>query len=455
MCENIFVGHHLHVPAARTRRASGRVWAAAIILFLSAGTWAEDPYDVAWIRQIGTTEHDHNSAVVVDASDNVYLSGHTHGDLAGPNAGGDDIFLSRFDSLGNPVWTRQFGTPVFDWSASAAADAVGNVYVAGWTEGDLGGTSAGGGDLFLRKYDSGGNPLWTTQIGSSENEWCEAITVGPSGNVYVSGITNGDFGGTNAGAEDAYLAKFDSSGNELWTVQFGKDEYDRGRAVAVDSSENVYITVDTDHVGSPDPFEDFISLKKLDSAGNELWTHQISTSSDDSSTGLAVDVLGNVYVSGSTQGNLGGPNAGSYDAFVGKFDAAGNELWITQFGTTEWDRATSLVVDASGLVYIGGHTRGDLGGPNAGETDAILGKLDVSGNVLWIDQIGTDTWDSAYAVALSPLGNVYISGFTHGDLGEPGASGNSDVFLARYEVPEPVTMGLLALGGLTLLKRRK
>jgi hypothetical protein len=79
-------------------------------------------------------------------------------------------------------------------------------------------------------------------------------------------------------------------------------------------------------------------------------------------------------VSGRTHGSLGGPNAGSSDAWLAHYDSAGSQLWIDQLGTSAWDEAYAAAPDGSGGVYVGGGTYGNLGGPSAGGNDAWLAR---------------------------------------------------------------------------------
>src|SRR5439155_1266491 len=137
------------------------------------------------------------------------------------SAGGVDAFLRKYDAAGNTLWTRQFGTSADDLADAVAVDGTG-VYMAGFTGGTLPGqTSAGGVDAFLRKYDSSGNVLWTRQFGTSAYDSAVAIAADGT-SVYVAGFTGGTLlGQTSAGGYDAFLRKYDSSGNVLWTRQFG------------------------------------------------------------------------------------------------------------------------------------------------------------------------------------------------------------------------------------------
>jgi hypothetical protein len=95
------------------------------------------------------------------------------------------------------------------------------------------------------------------------------------------------------------------------------------------------------------------------------WTRQFGTSNNDISFGVSADGLGNVYISGETDGNLEGTRAGSFDAFITKYNANGTLQWTQQFGTSEWDIATGVSADGLGNVYISGYTAGTLEGTNA------------------------------------------------------------------------------------------
>jgi hypothetical protein len=146
------------------------------------------------------------------------------------------------------------------------------------------------------------------------------------------------------------------------------------------------------------------------------WSTQIGTAEGDQCVAVAVDAAGNAYISGSTFGSLSGTNAGSLDAFLAKFDAAGNVLWTRQIGTAHFDSGTSVAVDGAGNAYITGTTGGGLGGPNAGFDGAFLMKFDPSGSQVWSRQIGTTDDDSSVSAAVDGAGNAYISGLTSGHL---------------------------------------
>jgi len=199
-----------------------------------------------------------------------------------------------------------------------------------------------------------------------------------------------------------------------WTTQSGTTAYDGGSAVSADGLGNVYISGSTEITGGPDAF-----FSRYDSAGNLLWTRQFGTRTDDYGSAIAADGLGSIYVAGRTSGDLFGPNAGGAaggaDAYLTKYDAAGNQLWSHQFGTPGSDEATGVVSDGFGSVYVAGFTEGSLSGTYLGRNDAFVSKYNEAGTLLWSRQWGTSDYDLAFGVAVDRAGNVYITGATKGD----------------------------------------
>ena len=143
------------------------------------------------------------------------MTGGTYGGLDGNiNAGNSDLFVVKYNSSGDKQWTKQLGTSSQDQTFGVATYSSGNVYVVGATEGGMdGNTSAGGWDLFVVKYNSSGTKQWTKQFGTSEDEFANGVATDSSGNVYVTGITQGGLdGNTNAGLRDVFLIKYNSDG---------------------------------------------------------------------------------------------------------------------------------------------------------------------------------------------------------------------------------------------------
>lgn len=387
-----------------------------------------------WTRQFGTAANDYTNGISIDAS-GVYVAGYTDGTLPGQSSFGDrDAFVRKYDSDGTELWTLQFGTELEDQARSISVDATG-IYVCGYTYDALPGqTSAGATDAFVRKYDLNGTELWTSQFGSAANDYTYGISVDVTG-VYVSGYTYGALPGqSSAGDRDAFVRKYDFSGAVLWTRQFGTAFYDYAYGITTDGT-GIYIVGSTNgalgqtNFGSNDAF-----VRKYDAAGNEQWTHQSGTTSSDYAYGISVDASG-VYIAGNTYGTfLYQTNAGGSDAFVLKSDLNnGNELWIRQFGTITSDYASGISVDATG-IYVAGYTYGTLPGQtSAGDYDAFARKYDSGGNELWTRQFGSDGPSEDVYTSITVDGNIYTAGRTYGTLAGQTSAGLSDAFVRIYD----------------------
>ncbi|NVL89824.1 MAG: SBBP repeat-containing protein [Desulfobacterales bacterium] len=360
------------------------ICATTIALVVSTAVSAEaQAPEIEWVRQFGTGGHDSAYEIAPDSSGNVYVTGYTYGIFPGQtSAGYRDVFIAKYDGAGNQIWLRQFGTSSWDLVYEMALDSSGNVYVAGNTYGIFPGqTSAGYYDAFIAKYDGAGNQIWLRQFGTSHGDFARRIALDSSGNVYVSGGTcGGTFPGqTSAGDDDAFIAKYDGAGNQIWLKQFGTSHLDYSSAMALDSS-------------------------------------------------------GNIYVSGGTYGTFPGQtyNQGGYDVYVAKYDGTGNQLWLRQFGSSSHEIAHSIALDSSGNAYMTGYTASTLPGQtSAGSYDAFVAKYDGAGNQLWLRQFGSSSVVSGYGIALDFSGNAYVTGQTYGIFPGQTSAGYSDVFIAK------------------------
>ncbi len=410
-------------------------WRASAALLLPLAGLLAAAQNQLWVKQFGTTEADSVSAATPAGLSGVYTSGSTTGSLGGPNAGSYDAWLARYDSAGNQLWVRQLGTFNSDTASASAADASGGVFIAGSTTGSLGGPKSGLLDAWLARYDGAGNQLWVRQLGTSDYDALLGAAPDASGGLYVCGWTMGNLAGPNAGLEDAWLARYDSAGNQLWVRQLGTTGFDDALAAAPDGAGGVYLTGWTDGVlGSSSAGGDDAWLARYDSAGNQLWIRQIGTMSKDVARAAAPDGSNGVYVSGDTKGDLGGTSAGQSDAWLARYDSSGTQLWVRQLGTSADDSLTAAAMDvSSGGAYVSGWTFDSLGGPSAGFIDAWLARCDSAGNQIWAHQLGTSEIDMADAAAPDlSSGGVCLGGSTFSSLAGPSAGGY-DGWLARYD----------------------
>jgi uncharacterized protein (TIGR03437 family) len=434
MMPQIFALSYLSVPALGGGSMNVRVGVhsfplcgAAVLATILCTT--ADAQVIQWTRQFGTTGTD-NGFAVATAPNAVYAAGGV-ANGAFPdamNAGKSDAFVTKLDLDGNVVWSRQFGTSETDAAAGVAADLSG-VYVVGSTAGALQGANAGGADIFVRKYDPAGNELWTRQFGGSgaTDDQATAAAVDDTG-LYVTGFVAGLLPG-QAGAGgvnlDAFVRKYDFSGNELWTRQFGTGDLEKAYGIAVDAS-GIYVAGETNGglvagVGGSDYF-----LRKYDASGNDVWTRQFGTDSTDGGGyggGVAVDESG-VYVTGVTAGTFPGQTkiGGLFDAFVQKFDLSGTAQWTRQFGTTSDDWGYGVALSEQ-YVYVAGQAGSGV----------FLWRFDLNGVDSGNVQRGTFA-TVGYGVATDSSG-AYVVGGSSGDQVGPDPIGDQDAFV--FKVPHP------------------
>ena len=322
----------------------------------------------------------------------------------------------------------------YDWiiANDVAADGQGGVYVTGSITNVIGGPRPDDRDIYLARYDSDGHLLWTKQFGSAGSDDGKSVCTDPQGGIYVTGLTDGCLEGQNFGGSDAFLCKFDPDGNRIWTRQIGSTSFDEGLGVSADGQGSIYIAgIAGGDLGASDGGKGSSFLGKYNSDGKLLWTKRVGSTEGESCNGVLADGRQAVYVTGGTRGNLGGQNAGETDAFLSKFDADGNILWTKQIGTPKNDESMDLTIDDQGAAYIGGVTLGNMAGQNAGDDDVFLSKFDPDGNLIWTKQLGTTIVDNCTGVLADHGGNIYLTGSTWGSFGKKKDAG-ADAFVATF-----------------------
>ena len=385
------------------------------------------------------------------------------------------------------LWAQRGGGATNTQAQAVALDRSGNVIVTGFFMGTcaIGNTnlvSNGLEDIFVAKYDPGGNFLWARQAGGSGYDEGRGVATDSSGNIYVTGLfqSSAAFGPTNlssSGQSDIFIAKYDPSGSLLWARPAGGKDYDEARAIAVDGQGNVFITgyVDSlsstfgsfslaNHSGYDNGF-----VAKCSSAGVFLWVRQISSTLNSQGGGIALDGVGNVYTCGYFGGTstFGSTNltaagtSGQPDAFLLKHDSSGNQLWVCQAGGTGDDEANAVAADAAGNAFVTGKFFGPatfgtttLGGN--GTAQIFVARYDASGDLLWAQAAGGNNviyGNSGLGVASDTNGNAFVTGYFSGN-GVFGATtvpsaGFDDVFCAKYDSAGNL-LWVRAAGGLDL-----
>jgi uncharacterized delta-60 repeat protein len=392
-------------------------------------------------QQLGTSSGERGNDIVVDNSNNIYVTGHTMGGLDGnTNSGNSDIFLVKYNSSGTKQWSKQLGTLWGDMGYGVTVDSSDNIYVTGWTSGPLdGNTNSGSSDIFLLKYNSSGTKQWSKQLGTSSDDEGMDVTTDSSGNIYMTGYTGGDLdGNTNSGSYDMFLVKYNSSGTKQWSKLLGTSSGDYGYGVTTDSSDNIYVTGGTwegldgnTNSGALDIF-----LVKYNSSGTKQWTKLLGNTDKDYGKDVTTDSSDNIYVTGYTYLDLdGNTTSGGWDMFLVKYNSSGTKQWSKLLGTSSNDYGHGVTTDSSDNIYVTGETSGDLDGNTFyGATDIFLVKYNSSGTKQWTKQPGTRFDEQGFGVGVDSSDNIYVTGETSGGIkdGWVYSMGNNDMFLVKY-----------------------
>jgi hypothetical protein len=313
----------------------------------------------------------------------------------------------------NFVWGKQFGSDKNEYSLNHVIDNNGNIYIAGKTNGTMAGKNLGQNDGFITKIDSLGNLIWIKQFGTGGDEDIQWSAVDNTGCVYVTGSTTGILKNKNFGKEDIFIVKYNPLGEMEWAKQFGTDSTDIGKGIYADNKGYIYVTGMTGgklgktSFGKTDGF-----IMKLDYNGNQLYTNQFGTPGDDLCYAITGGGDSDILVCGTTWGDIAGKNKGFVDGFTGQFTEKGDLIRYTQFGSEGFDIAMILRVDSEKNIYVGGSTSGNLGCQQIGQGDAFLLKINKNGDILWTHQFGTKNNDGLRGIDFNSKisDNILVSG---------------------------------------------
>jgi hypothetical protein len=201
-----------------------------------------------WKAQLGSNSWDSAKAISISSDGSIYIAGDANGSVDGQAyLGSSDAFLVKYNSSGTKLWTKQIGTSNADKATGIVSGPDGSIYLTGYTEGSIGGKyNLGFSDAFLMKFSSNGTQLWSAQVGSNSWDSAKAISIGSDDAVYIVGDTNASVDGQSySGGSDVFLMKFSSNGNKIWTQQIGTPNDDKINSVSIDRNGFIYIGGET------------------------------------------------------------------------------------------------------------------------------------------------------------------------------------------------------------------
>lgn len=473
-----------------------------------------DPAVLLYAGYIGGSGIDRGNSISIDESGNAYITGQTNSSeasfpvLVGPDLsfnGAWDIFAIKVSNDGTSlIYAGYIGGTAVDVGEDIFIDELGNSYIVGETQSydfpvlvgpDLTYNSSIGcvgycPDAFVIKLNNSGTSLvYAGFIGGWDWDSGQSIAVDNGGNAYITGYTGSDetsfpvFIGPdltyNGYQFDAFVAKVSTDGASLdYSGYIGGSSLDMGYGIAVDGSGNTYITGHTSSseasfpvAGGPDltfngDGDAFVAKVSTDGAFL-VYTGYIGGSGNDFGQGIAVDELGNTYITGYTSSSetsfpvLGGPDLtfnganGASDAFVTKVTSNGASFVYSGYiGGSGSDSGADIAVDASGSIYITGYTTSSetsfpvLQGPDLtfnGNGDAFVAKVGNNGaSLVYAGYIGGSNIDLGQSIAVNGADNVFVTGTTYsteasfpvwGGL-DLTFNGNEDAFVVKVVVDD-------------------
>jgi hypothetical protein len=299
------------------------------------------------------------------------------------SVGLQDCFVRKFDDQGQTQWTCQFGTNTKDEVFGMAVDRTYKSFVVGNTLGAFTGqTASGKQDCFISKLDASGKILWTRQFGSTKDDYATNVSSDNQDGAFVVGYTDGGVfpDQTASGTRDCFVARYDSTGNQLWLHQFGSKSLSNASDVATDTTGNAYIVgwVNGSLTVDSAPITKNAFMRKYDKSGSVVWTRQFTAGADTLGYGVCCDESGGVYITGACSGSLSGePYVWNMDIFIRKYSTGGVVTWTHELGAYANDYGYSIAVDGIGDAYISGSTVGNFFGqtsPNKGPS-SLLAKF--------------------------------------------------------------------------------
>ena len=331
---------------------------------------------------------DSGNAIAVDASGNVYVTGHSY------NAAlNKDYVTIKYNSAGVQQWTAFYNgaANLDDEGLGITTDATGNVYVTGSS------TNATDKDYLTVKYNSAGVQQWAMAFDRTpgSNDYAKDIKVDGSGNVYISGLSD------DAGNLDLATVQYDNSGVQQWAAVYngpanGLDQY---AGMVIDASGNTFVGGTASLLTG----QGFVAIK-YDNTGSQVFasTYNETPTSVDLAYATTVDGSGNIYMTGFSS------DAGISSVASIKFDNTGILQWSSLYtGPLGSDNGNSIITDAPGNVYVSGETMDPVENGNF-----VTIKYNSAGVQQWIKFYNgtSSSTDVPTGIYLDAAGAVYVAG---------------------------------------------
>lgn len=387
-------------------------FAIIIGIFLSLISTSQtcNNYFTTFVGDIGS---DDIKGITIDSANNTYCIHQTNSAslittsaaITPTFSGFYDAYINKFDSCGNLIWATYLGTSGFESGEKIAMSPDGNIVFTGYTN-DNGlptlsaqqPTSSGSYDCFIGKITPNGNLLWLTYFGKSGGEFAYDIKTDATGNIFIGGTTTstnlatiGAFQMTHGGGTDAFIAKFNPSGNLIWCTYYGGTSSEDIHALDIDVYGNVIGVGESNSfnlntsIGCIQPSKSNLAdiyIIKLDNNGNRIFSTYFGGNATDDCNGLATDNSGNIYLGGQTQSTNFSVTAnatqttlaGLTDMILAKLSPTGALIYSTYYGGADIDVISRCKSYNNQIYFVGSSSSPTMPIVAAGTSSVLLNQ---------------------------------------------------------------------------------
>lgn len=436
---------------------SRRVLLACCLLFTVA-SYSQTP-GVAWNKAAAGNAADVFKDISRLSNGDFICSGYTTSTtgVGTGNKGGSDFLLQCISEQGQQKWTKLIGGSgqeggSYDGNAELTSPTPdGGFFFAGAassSDGDIPATK-GELDIFLARFDAGGNILWKRTYGGPLTEYVSDLEVTADGGciIMATSVSNnsGDVPanhGNNSG--DAWVIKLDASGNIQWSKMLGGSGGETGQSIEL-TPDGAYLlgidvsSEDGDLTGTIAPgsfVRSDVWIVKMDTTGGIIWQKRFTGTDEDNGVRIAVSANNVYYVACGSRSNNGDflANKGLYDVYVLKLSAAGDLLWnVNAMNGLAWDSPSGIIVAPDGRIVVSATTYSSsfngVGFPSRGGSDIGICKLDsVTGSMTLAFSMGGNGGDFVRDIISTENNELLLVGQTASvdqDFAGYTASGNN------------------------------
>jgi len=372
-------------------------------------------FRTTWSQQIGTRGDDTGFAVSVDKEENIYVTGLTNANESNDQK---DIFIAKYLPSGFQLWIKQpgFGRSVME--ADLQTKNNGDIVLSAYSKGQR------SSDIILVSYDVHGEKKFSkiiTQIGISQGE---GITMDKEGHIYVTAATPFN------------ILKIGRKGKKIWGSELNHRL--KIRALAVDKENGLYAAgnIKNSLKGKNKKVGNEIFLLKISKMGPKLWRKTYRSKRETIINSIAIHSDKNVAIVGyiKRSGNIENKKQTTIDAFTEKYNSEGKLQWQHILSSAKSEQNTFAHWTPEGNLIVGGFTESNLEeNSHMGKEDAFVAKYNNDGQLLWLKQFGTMENERPSGIALGRKGEIYLTGFSEGEMDGAKYYGGRDIFLVKYD----------------------